>query len=56
MENRINYQIGDATEPKAEGDKIIVHICPGKDTDLRVAKGKRLKKSLIKPLSNVDYL
>lgn len=27
MENKINFQIGDATGPKAEGNKIIVHIC-----------------------------
>jgi len=27
MENKINYQIGDATKPNATGNKIIVHIC-----------------------------
>lgn len=27
MENKINYKTGDATEPEADGMKIIVHIC-----------------------------
>jgi O-acetyl-ADP-ribose deacetylase (regulator of RNase III) len=27
MENLINYIVGDATNPKIEGNKIIVHIC-----------------------------
>lgn len=27
MDNKIKYQIGDATEPRGKGSKIIVHIC-----------------------------
>jgi O-acetyl-ADP-ribose deacetylase (regulator of RNase III) len=27
MENTINYIVGDATNPKIDGNKIIVHIC-----------------------------
>lgn len=55
----INYLVGDATQPKVEGTKIIVHICNdvgkwGKGLVLAISKRWKLPEAIYKSAFSAD--